>query len=64
MTVLMYIIFQSTGKFKNISGRQSFASCISDIFLKFSVYELWKFRHISNSNTRCCVLRVATITLF
>ena len=37
--------------------------CISDTFLKFSVYEVLKFRYISKSNTRCCVLHVTTITL-
>ena len=41
-----------------------FASCISYKSFKFSVYELLKFRHIAKSNTRCCLLHVATITLF
>ena len=48
-------------KCNNIS---TFASCISDKFLKFSVYELLKFCHISKNNTRCCVLHVPSKTLF
>ena len=38
-------------------------SCISGNIFKFSVYELLKFCHIFKSNTRYCVLHVATIIL-